>query len=514
MDPVALRRSVSQALAALPAPVPALLRVLVHERTAQGYQALTCGEPEEAGGPGEWSLTPSHTAWRAILARRLPVVVAVEAGATLDLDAAGQVVGEREDGGPSSMTRTLLQARGATHVLATPLPPEGTLVGMCSVELRWPSAGDPSAAVWPALLAALVVAGPATPPRGPARLTGDSHLPVVGPSTEGMLDMLRRFAALDELVLLRGPTGVGKTRLAEWCHERSPRASGPFVTVAGGAGPAELFEAQLFGWKKGAYTGATEAGEGLVQAARGGTLFLDELDKLDLPLQKKLLQFLESHEFRKVGDTRLQHADVRIIVASNADLETMVADGRFLEDLYWRVTVLPVAIPGLDERPEEIPLWAEIFATEAGAALDDPAREGLARRAWPGNLRQLDRFVRRAAALAERGADGRPRVDPRALERAGRAERRAADALVRKVEELARAVAERIVAGEGGHSPLSLEELSWLHGLVLEEAAKRMPLADLYRALGEHRLVDSRNHQAAFKRDVARARGALTKLRG
>lgn len=509
MDPSSLHATLAAALPTLCTPAPALLRVVVHRRTERGYRSIATAEVADPARPAgwAWSPAPSQTAWRAVATHGLPVVVDASFGAVTQLDAAGQTRGY--DGGPplSAHSMDAILDRGVTHMFAAPLTEGAALVGMVCVELRALVGADSLVSLWPAVLRLVDQWRTGRPDAGVAgaHLTDDPLLPVLGPATAPVIDALRRFAARDETILLRGPTGVGKTRLAEWCHAHSPRAGNPFVTVNLHAIPPTLLEGELFGARRGTYTGAVTDQPGLVATAEGGTLFLDEIDKLDLGGQHKLLQLLESAEYRPLGERRTRHADVRFIVATNLDLERAVAEGRFRDDLYFRISVLPVEVPGLDERRDEIPLWAERFALDTGATLDPLVVETLVGRSWRGNLRQLDRFLRRAAALADPGSDGRPHIDAAAVERANAGESRPTETLATVAAPLVRMLAEQIAGPGASGAALTLDDLGFLKGLVLEEAARRMPLADVYRALGEHRLVDSRNHQAAFKREVSRA---------
>jgi DNA-binding NtrC family response regulator len=237
----------------------------------------------------------------------------------------------------------------------------------------------------------------------------ESALPVVGVAMTPVIQRLRVFARQEETLLLAGPTGVGKSRLARWCHDESRRGTRTFETLSLLGVPEELQLGELFGWKKGAFTGAIRDNPGSVARAQGGTLFIDEIDKLSLRAQAGLLQFLDSHTFRSLGESgRERAADVRIIVGTNVDLRGSVREGRFREDLYYRINVLPVRVPPLAERADEIALWAHYMVQRRHLESRHPGRVQLAEAAaerlqvasWPGNLRQLDNIVRRAYALA------------------------------------------------------------------------------------------------------------------
>jgi transcriptional regulator with PAS, ATPase and Fis domain len=226
-----------------------------------------------------------------------------------------------------------------------------------------------------------------------------------------LLSIARRIAAADISVLLTGETGTGKEVLARAIHRASPRAAKPFVAFNCTAIPREMLESQLFGYRKGAFTGADAAFDGIIRAAAGGTLFLDEIAEIGPELQPKLLRFLETHEVHGLGESHPAKVDVRIIAATNADLESLVASGRFREDLFYRLNVVRLRIPPLRERREEIPPLVEHylrkFADEqkkGRLALDDETLEYLVLYPWPGNVRQLVNEMSRVVAYAD--ADG------------------------------------------------------------------------------------------------------------
>jgi DNA-binding NtrC family response regulator len=208
------------------------------------------------------------------------------------------------------------------------------------------------------------------------------------------------------IVLLLGASGVGKGYTARAIHDASPRAGGPFIIVNCASLPGDLLESELFGVERGAFTGATRPRSGLVEAAQGGTLFLDEIGEVPPPLQAKLLRFLESRCYRRLGATREQTADLRVIAASNRDLALEVSQGRFRADLFYRLNVMPLTLPGLAERGEDVMPLARHFAARA-AALDGISPIGFSQRAaqaltaygWPGNVRELANLVERLTIL-------------------------------------------------------------------------------------------------------------------
>jgi Nif-specific regulatory protein len=214
-------------------------------------------------------------------------------------------------------------------------------------------------------------------------------------------------------VLVVGESGTGKTQIAQALHRSSPRARGPFVELNCAAIPENLFESELFGAEKGAHSTATQAKVGLVEAAKKGTLFLDEVGEMPLVVQSKLLTFLQSKRYYRLGGTTAIEADVRVVAATNANLDERVAEKRFREDLFYRLNVLEIRVPPLRERREDIPAIADTIAERVGAAsgarvipLSRAAKVALAESEWPGNVRQLGNAVERgwAVALSENAA--------------------------------------------------------------------------------------------------------------
>ena len=227
-----------------------------------------------------------------------------------------------------------------------------------------------------------------------------------GESHRKALRDLAAAAATDVEVLILGPSGVGKEVYAHWIHENGARSGGAFVPVNCGAVPVALFENELFGHVGGAFTGARASSDGLVAAAEGGTLFLDEIDALDPSAQVKLLRFLQEREYRRLGESRIRKANVRILAASNADLVQLVRDARFREDLMFRVRVFPLRIPPLCDRSEDIEPLLESFirrcADDLGTTrieLSANAMRHLEAYSWPGNVRELENCVRFLTAL-------------------------------------------------------------------------------------------------------------------
>ena len=216
----------------------------------------------------------------------------------------------------------------------------------------------------------------------------------------------RMVAASDASVLIRGESGSGKEVLARAIHRASPRAKGPFVAINCGAIPEQLLESELFGHAKGAFTGAATSRVGLFQTANGGTLFLDEIGDMPLALQVKLLRVLQERVVRPVGTTKAEPVDVRLLSATHRDLDAAMAQGQFREDLYYRLDVVSLNLPRLEERREDIPLLAAHFAGLLAVKYGKPingfapdALEALATASWPGNVRQLFNVVEQSCAL-------------------------------------------------------------------------------------------------------------------
>jgi DNA-binding NtrC family response regulator len=218
------------------------------------------------------------------------------------------------------------------------------------------------------------------------------------PASERVLSLACQVARSDLPVLITGPNGTGKEKFAEIVHANSAVHDGPFIALNCGALPGELIEAELFGAEAGAYTGATRAREGKFEAADRGTLFLDEVGTLSPAGQVKLLRVLETGRFERLGGNRERSVKVRIISATNADLPTLIADGRFREDLYYRLNAIELKLPALADRPDDILPLARHFLPP-GKQLDAGAERALLAHAWPGNVRELRNTLQRAALL-------------------------------------------------------------------------------------------------------------------
>lgn len=219
------------------------------------------------------------------------------------------------------------------------------------------------------------------------------------PATERVIALACQVARADVPILISGPNGTGKEKIAEIIQANSAVKDGPFVTLNCGALPAELIEAELFGAEAGAYTGATRAREGKFEAADGGTLFLDEIGTLPGAGQTRLLRVLETGRFARLGSNQERRVDVRILSATNADLPAMIQDGSFREDLYYRLNTIEISLPPLAERPADILELAESFLPP-GKSLSRDARAALRQHTWPGNVRELRNTIQRGALLA------------------------------------------------------------------------------------------------------------------
>jgi len=219
--------------------------------------------------------------------------------------------------------------------------------------------------------------------------------------------LTRQIAASSTTVLLTGETGTGKELIAKALHQLSPRATGPFIRVNCGALSESLLESELFGHVKGAFTSAHENRTGRFEAAHGGTIFLDEINSVSYKLQVKLLRVLQEHEFERVGDTRSIQVDCRIIAATNRDLMDEIDAENFREDLYYRLNVVPIDLPPLQERREDIPLLVDFFARIYAAQNQKPTPEIsndfvsiLQKYSWPGNVRELENYMERCLVLS------------------------------------------------------------------------------------------------------------------
>ena len=340
----------------------------------------------------------------------------------------------------------------------------------------------------------------AAPSLGPAHVVGQS------PTMRHAGELIRRFARSDDPVLITGESGTGKELAARAIHEGSRRNQGPFVAVNCAAIPSNLVASELFGYEKGAFTGANVRTKGQIEHANGGTLFLDEIGDMPVDLQGHLLRFLQDGQIVRVGGRETINVNVRIVAATNVRLREAIAEGRFREDLYYRLNVLTLPLPPLRERHEDIePLARHFLATAArdfGRNVTDfepAALAALRRHSWPGNVRELMSTVRRAVVIGDGdkvqvedliGIEDMPRPAaappplpaPKALPRAGSPEERAAllAALERHSENVT------LTAQELGVSRVTLYRMLRRHSVMLERGLKEPPIAraatqDAYR---------------------------------
>jgi DNA-binding NtrC family response regulator len=515
-----------------------LLRGVVHVRPGDSYQRLFGIEyPSRVRVAGTGHLTSANV-WKWIAENRCSVSIDVhlETIHPWSMDGPMRPIPDSpvSSGLPGHVTRERLLHREATHVHVVPLrAPNGVVDGMISLEASCRDAMGRDF-IWGAcderLRLCASIAAPylcALPPQTVQVTQPDEFLPVIGPTTANLIELVRVFAKQEETLLISGPTGVGKSRLARWCHEQSGRRSHPFETLDLLSVPEDLQMAELFGWKRGAFTSAVKDNPGAIARARRGTLFMDEIDKLSLKAQAGLLHVLEERRYRQLGDESGERdADVRFIVGTNADLRAAVRAGQFREDLYYRINVLPVRLPPLGERLDELPLWVEYMLKrrhgEGGrgeARVTPEAMQRLLNTPWPGNLRQLDNIIRRAYVLAlhaQGGHGGDIMLERQQVESALAQDAapetgsllthlwRAANAYVEEAERRHR---------DGDVLPLEMSEA--FRGMVLGVAIVRLRNRDeAFEILGEKGLIKHRNHHKAQRREFDKLRKLVNLVGG
>jgi len=243
------------------------------------------------------------------------------------------------------------------------------------------------------------------------RITGLDNIIGQSPKMKAIFDLIQTVAPQNSRVLITGESGTGKELVARAIHENSSRSAAPFITINCGAFPETLLESELFGYTKGAFTGANENRRGLFQASHGGTLFMDEIGNMNQAMQVKLYRVLQEGKVRPLGSTEEIDVDVRVIAATNKDLEKAIAAGEFREDLFYRLSVIPLHVPALRDRREDIPLLArhflESFRNSMSKKIESISPEAMRRLEsydWPGNVRELENTIERAVAL-ESGPD-------------------------------------------------------------------------------------------------------------
>lgn len=298
-------------------------------------------------------------------------------------------------------------------------------------------------------------------------------------ATLEMLDLVAQVAGTKATVLVRGESGTGKELVAQLIHAESPRKGGPFVKVNCAAIPENLLESELFGHVKGAFTGAVKDKTGKFHLADGGTIFLDEIGDLPLPLQGKLLRVLQERQFEKVGGTQTISVDVRIVAATNRDLEAAIKLGEYREDLFYRLNVFPVTITPLRERKEDIPAlvdhFVEKFAADLGRevrSVTGEFRAALIDYGWPGNARELSNFIERATILARDG-----RFDRALFERLSPAKSASPRGESRKLEDIERDHVLAMLAETGGNRAKAADALG-IDRTTLYRMLKRYGIAE------------------------------------
>ncbi len=259
-----------------------------------------------------------------------------------------------------------------------------------------------------ALLRSGLICEESAPPPGPRRPRAFPNLVGSSPAMQEVLWRIAKVAEADTNVCLYGESGTGKELVARAIHYAGPRAAHPLIVLDCAAIPEGLMESEMFGHVKGAFTSAVTDREGVFQLADGGTLFLDEVAELPLPLQAKLLRVIQCREFRKVGGKHPIKVHIRLIAATNKDLRALVKDGKFREDLFYRLEVIPITLPSLRERKEDIPLLVDHFIEKFNRhskkqlrGLNSRTMGALLRYHWPGNIRELENFIERAAVMAD-----------------------------------------------------------------------------------------------------------------
>ncbi|MGK3987576.1 nitric oxide reductase transcriptional regulator NorR [Sorangium sp. So ce136] len=404
-----------------------ILRALAQATAADALSVLTAAEDGSVGVAAQIGLSPAALGLSFNPAEHPRLRRATQAAGPIRF---------LDPSEPDPYSGWLLGSAGEIHpihaCMAVPLRVQGRLAGLLTLDARDPHGlrglRDEDARMFAALCAGalrldvgpgLALAAGARRAAGPA--SGGGALPGRSAAMRRVEREIAVLAPLSVPVLVTGETGVGKELVARALHERSPRASRALVIVNCAAIPAQLVESELFGHRKGAFTGATAARAGRFEAAHGGTIFLDEIGELPLAAQAQLLRALQEGEIQPVGEDRARRVEARVVAATNRDLRREVAEGRFRADLFHRLWVYPICVPPLRERREDIPALCERFAAEIAAELGaarvdfaEPALRALTQAGWPGNVRELKNAVERAALrrmMAEgAGAAGRTLV--------------------------------------------------------------------------------------------------------
>jgi DNA-binding NtrC family response regulator len=312
----------------------------------------------------------------------------------------------------------------------------------------------------------------------------------LSPRMDEVYNLLRKVADTDSTILIQGESGTGKELVARALHFNSNRQHLPFVAINCSALPENLLESELFGHKKGAFTGAVSDKVGLFEEAEGGTIFLDEVNSMAQPLQTKLLRVLQERQIRRGGETKSMPINVRVLAATNEPLQDKIKVGGFREDLYYRLAVIPIEMPALRERPEDVPLLVSHFlqknAAQTGTEpkkIDQKALDLLATYRWPGNVRELENAIERACALCEEGMIRAADLPPQVVRQANAAPQELSGELP-----VGQTLDDYISEQERRY----IEETIRFHAGNREKAAKTLgiSMATLYRKLGVKRVVE------------------------
>jgi len=323
------------------------------------------------------------------------------------------------------------------------------------------------------------------PPSQAAKESRSPGTAIVGRSPK-MLEVYRaiaRVAPSTASVLITGASGTGKELVARAIHEHSKRAGKPFTPINCGSFPETILESELFGHEKGAFTGADNSRAGLFEATTGGTLFLDEISETSLSFQVKLLRVLQEQQVRRLGSNSFTPVDVRIVAATNKNLNSLLSSGQFREDLYYRISVVTIELPSLEERLEDIPLLAEHFLEQFNqrnqrqVTISEDAIRRLSSLRWPGNVRELENLIERLAIFTATGQITAQEVERERTERAGAAKgsENSASTLGGKLEEIERQEILRVLREAKGNKSLAARMLG-IERKTLYEKARRLAI--------------------------------------
>lgn len=503
-------------------------RAILHQRPDDGYRRFVAVDVAPDGPIGSLKIgdtvhVPSAGAWQWVRGHETAAAIDVVQGTVVLANGANPGAPGKAAAEPSAKAIS----RDATHLFGVPVRAPGHRIdGMIVVEASCKAAtGAPF--VWESCREALLLLAAISAPylgRLPItrieRTAASEHLPVVGPSMQGVAEIVRAFARQDEPMLFWGPAGSGKAGLARWAHEQSPMKSGPFEVLRLASIPEDQQVAELFGARRIAPGAPPKEIPGAVARAEKGTLYIADIDKLVPAAQAALLRLIDERRYHVAGDDASDRiASVRFMFGTGADLKKLVDEGKMRADLFYKVDTLPVRIAPLRERSDEIIEWAEYMLSRRHAAngatsaatLTQDASSRLVSHDWPGNLRQLDNIIRRAYALAQLDhatlADGvalRAEHIERALQYEGRGSPRT---LLDHLDVAAEAfVAEAERRTETGVR-LDMDLADSFKGLVIEAAKRRWSPEDkdgvkkAFLLLGKEATVKSRNHWATYERE-------------